>query len=104
MHVEARDPAGVPIDHVNARLECDGAPSRYMEGGTVDDNWLVPPVPIRLCISAKGFEATWYGGNGTFSQSVPIMLKPREVLTTSVALRPLSRDTADASCYADPRR
>jgi len=104
LHVEAKDAAGVEVDHLNVLLECDGVPSRYIYGGTVLNYWVVPPEPIRLCVSAKGYEATWYGGNGTFSRSVPIALKPREVFTAAMALRPLSAGAADSSCYADPRR
>ena len=92
------------IDQIAIRLERDGAPNRWIAGTKRGDWWLVPTGPIRLCVSAEGFEATWYGGDGSFQRSVPITLTPRQVFTATVSLRPLTRPAADSTCFSGRSR
>jgi hypothetical protein len=105
---------GDVIDRINVHIERDGEPSRSMGGmrgswssvgGRLEANkpanwWMVPTEPIRVCVTAEGFESAWYGADGSFGRSVPLKLSPHQIFTATVSLRPLDgapRD-ADGSC------
>ena len=92
------------IDQFVVVLERDGEPNRGMGGGRLGDWWLVPTVPIRLCVTAAGFQAAWYGGDGTFERSVPITLAPRQILTARVSLRLLNRAAPEKDATCSSRR
>jgi hypothetical protein len=89
---------GAVIDSLGVSLERDGAPNRGTGGGTWDDSWLVPTVPIRFCVTKEGFQAAWYGGDGSFEKSLPITVAPRRVVTATVPLWPLNRAAEDSTC------
>jgi len=91
---------GAVIDSLGVSLERDGAPNRSMGGGTLDDSWLVPTVPIRFCVTKEGFQAAWYGGDGSFEKSLPITVAPRRVVTATVPLWPLNSTAANSTCYS----
>ena len=91
---------GAGIDSLGVSLERDGASNRWMGGGTVDDSWLVPTVPVRFCVKKEGFQAAWYGGDGSFEKSLPITVAPRRVVTAMVPLWPLNRAAEDSTCYS----
>ena len=87
LQVKAKNAAtGAVIDSLCVSLERDGASNRGMGGGTVDDSWLVPTVPIRFCVTKEGFQAAWYGGDGSFERSLPSTVAPRRVVTATVPL------------------
>jgi hypothetical protein len=99
LEVKARNAVtGAVIDSLGVHLERDGSPNRWMGGGMADDLWLVPTAPIRLCVTKEGFQAAWYGGDGSFQGSVPITVAPRQVFTVIVLLRPLTGSAGDATC------
>jgi hypothetical protein len=102
LEVKARNAAsGADVDQITIRLERDGAPNRWLEGSKQGNWWLVPTVPVRLCVSANGFEPTWYGGNGSFPGSMPITVTPRQIFTATVSLQPLARGAArDTTCFS----
>ena len=105
LEVKARNViSGTGIDQIAIKLERDSAPNRWIAGGKLGDWWLVPTGPIRLCVSAEGFEATWYGADGSFQQSAPITLRPRQVFTATVSLRPLTHPAADVTCFSGRSR
>jgi hypothetical protein len=89
---------GAVIDSLGVSLERDGAPNRGTGGGTWDDSWLVPTVPIRFCVTKEGFQAAWYGGDGSFEKSLPITVAPRRVFTAMVPLWPLNSAAANSTC------
>ena len=100
LEVKARNAeTGADIDQIYIRLERDGAPNRSIGGGRLGNWWLAPTAPIRLCVSAKGFEANWYGGDGSFSRSTPITLMPRQAFTAIVSLRPIALPTSVTNCF-----
>jgi hypothetical protein len=99
LKVKAKNTAnGAAIAGIGVRLERDGTPNRWIQGGRWDDSWLVPTAPIRLCVDAAGFQPAWYGGDGSFERSVPITLSPRQAFTAVVSLRPLNRVAGHMLC------
>jgi hypothetical protein len=83
---------GLAIDLIDVRIERDGAPDRWMEGGTLGNWWLVPTAPIRFRVRANGFQPAWYGASdGSMEKSVPITLTPRQILVVQVPLHPLPK-------------
>ena len=99
LEVKARDAAsGAAIEQIAVRLERDGEPNRWISGSKMGDWWLVPTPAVRLCVEAKGFMAAWYGRDGSFARSRPIMLAPRQVFVATVSLVSLSTGVAEATC------
>jgi hypothetical protein len=100
LEVKARDAdSGAAIDHIAVKLERDGEPNRWISGSRMGDWWLVPTAAVRLCVSAKGFMAAWYGGDGSFARSTPITLAPRQVFVATASLRSLPTGVAEATCF-----
>ena len=105
LHVAAKSATDqAVIGQIGVRLERDGAPSRWMTSSKLGNWWLVPTAPILLCVEAEGFQAAWYGRDGSFDHSVPITLTPNRVFRAMVSLRPLNSATTDATCSSTRSR
>lgn len=82
---------GAAIQVFTVRLERDGAPDRSVSGATWNNLWLVPTAPIRVMVSANGYQSAWYGEDGPTRQVVPIVLAPRQNFSITVWLRPTAK-------------
>ena len=90
LEIRARDAAtGALIEHPAVIWEVAGAPNRVFGGSRMDNWWLAPTSPVHVCVTAKGYQAAYYGGNGSFEDSVPITLKPRQVFIATLLLQPV---------------
>lgn len=90
LNVRAKDAiTGEPVDAITVHLERVGSPNRSISGSSLGNSWLIPTVPVRVCVQARGFQPAWYGANGTIEGSEVITLSPRQILTFVIAISPL---------------
>jgi Carboxypeptidase regulatory-like domain len=84
LNITSRD--GTPQDAALAFTRPDMPESgSYKVGVSAKASVLVPPVPFRLAVEAKGFKSWHYEAN----QTGLISLKPGEILNLSVRLEPI---------------
>jgi len=93
LEIKAADAiTGDTIQHLTVRLERDGEPNRWVSGSAKNNVWLVPTAPIRVMVSARGYQSAWYGEDGPTGQAEPIVLAPRQQFIITVLLHPAANN------------
>jgi Carboxypeptidase regulatory-like domain len=86
--LDVTDESGTPIDATASFSRPDlGKTGNYERGIKSRESLLVPPVPFRLTVEAKGFESWHYGGSRWETDEGLLRLKPEQKLILSIKLK-----------------
>jgi hypothetical protein len=88
LEIHITDENGMPSDH-GAQLVFTrpDLPGDYRRGARSRESLMVPPVPFRLAVEAKGYEVWRYGGKNWQQKAGLISLKSGETLTIVCPLK-----------------
>lgn len=88
LNLDITDENGAPIDAQASFSRPDlGKVGNYERSVKSKDSLMVPPVPFRMTVEARGFEAWHYGGSRWESDEGLLRLKPEQNFTLSIKLR-----------------